>query len=353
MSTSAAMMPFPRSPLRSEDSVRRLTASELGLTPPSVLAQAQVPPPAPPDPLPCGINDDDPRLQEVLALLEDGFAGVIFTGPPGTSKSWYAEQIAAWLADRDRERVRYVQFHSSYQYEDFVEGFVPKEDGFDLLPKHLLEMCAIARDYPAGRCVLVIHELSRSDPARVFGEALTYIETSRRDQDFRLASLHEASIPPNLVILATMNPLDRGVDDVDAALERRFAKIAMDPDPALLNRILTENGVDDALRARIVTFFNFLQRNANPYTKVGHAYFRNVRDDASLRRLWNHQLRFHQEKAYQLVEGGFGHVHREWARIFDDPANRPTSGADLNVSSGVAVMASDETGQDVGEPEES
>lgn len=321
MSTAGAAPPqYRRNPLRTEEKVRELTAGQLGLVPPSVAARAAAPPPPPPEPLPLEIDEQDERLQEVLALLEDGYAGVILTGPPGTSKSWYAEQIAAYLADRDPERVRFLQFHSSYQYEDFVEGFVPKENGFDLLPKHLLEMCTVAREYPAGRCVLVIDELSRSDPARVFGEALTYIEMSYRDRVFRLASLHETSIPPNLVILATMNPLDRGVDDVDAALERRFAKIAMDPDAALLERILIDNGVDEALRARILQFFTFLQRNPNPYAKVGHAYFRMVRDESSLRRLWKHQLRFHQEKAYHLIGDGFNQVEREWNRLFEAPS---------------------------------
>lgn len=324
MSTSVSTPPaYPRSPLRSEEKVPRLTATDLGLTLPSVATQVPAPELLPAAPLPCDIEVDDLVLQTVLGLLDDGYAGVIFTGPPGTSKSWYAEQIGSWLADQDPERVRFIQFHASYQYEDFVEGFVPKEEGFDLLPKHLLEMCTVAREYPNHRCVLVIDELSRSDPARVFGEALTYLEMSYRDRTFRLASLHEVSIPPNLVILATMNPLDRGVDEVDAALERRFAKIAMDPDGALLDRILVENGVDDTLRTRIGRFFTFLQRNPNPYTRVGHAYFRNVRDEASLRRLWNHQLRFHQEKAYRLDPQGFREVEREWGRIFTAPVAPP------------------------------
>lgn len=330
MSASGTSSPhFQRSPLRSEEKARELTAEQLGLVPPSTVAQSAVSPPSVPDPLPFEIDVQDERLQEVLALLEDGYGGVILTGPPGTSKSWYAEQIAAYLADRDPERVRFLQFHPSYQYEDFVEGFVPKEGGFDLLPKHLLEMCAVAREYPTGWCVLVIDELSRSDPARVFGEALTYIEMSYRDRTFRLASLHEASIPPNLVILATMNPLDRGVDDVDAALERRLAKISMDPDSALLEQMLIKKGVEEGLQGRILQFFTFLQRNQNPYTKVGHAYFRTVHDEASLRRLWKHQLRFHQEKAYRLISDGFNQVEREWNRLFPLGPAPSTSGVEL------------------------
>lgn len=325
--TGGSPPPFPRSPLRTADKVRELTADQLGLVPPSV-AQAMAQPSVP-DPLLLEINETDGRLQEVLALLEDDYAGVILTGPPGTGKSWYAKQIATYLAEGDPERVRFLQFHSSYQYEDFVEGYVPSEDGFEILPKHLLEMCAIAQEYSSGRCVLVIDELSRSDPARVFGEALTYIEMTYRDRPFRLSSLREVSIPRNLFIVATMNPLDRGVDEVDAAFERRFAKIAMDPDPAVLERWLIEKDVGEGLRVRILEFFDFLQRNENPYTKVGHAYFRTVHDEASLRRLWKHQLRFHQERAYRLIGNEFNEVAQEWNRLFGEPQTHPSPGVEL------------------------
>ena len=199
------------------------------------------------------LSDSDDLLLIVQTLLRDGYAGVIFTGPPGTSKTWYAGQIAAKLTDGDPARVRFVQFHPSYQYEDFVEGFVPDEEGegFELRPKHLLEMCDQAAQIGEDPCFLVIDELSRSDPARVFGEALTYIESTKRGIAFRLASGTEVAIPANLFILATMNEFDRGVDEVDAAFERRFARIQMDPNPAYLDTILTRSGMPDQLRARV------------------------------------------------------------------------------------------------------
>lgn len=103
----------------------------------------------------------------------------------------------------------------------------------------------------------------------------------------------------------------------------------MDPDAGLLEHMLIERGVEEVLRARILQFFNFLQRNANPYTKVGHAYFRMVRDEASLHRLWKHQLRFHQEKAYHLIGDGFNQVAREWNRLFETPPARSTPGIEL------------------------
>lgn len=306
--------PYVRSELRSEEQLTSRTSGELGIA----LAQ-QVPDDE--ELLPSAIEDDNALLSQVKQLLEDGFAGIIFTGPPGTGKSWYAAQIAAKLADGDPERVRFIQFHASYQYEDFVEGYVPQEGGgFRLEPKHLLDMCRKAMEAEGEPCVLVIDELSRSDPGRVFGEALTYMESTRRGMEFRLASGKVTSIPENLVFLTTMNPMDRGVDEVDAALERRFAKIAMDPDRSELQRFLDENGMAEDLRNRVLTFFDHLQAHDNPYCKVGHAYFRAVGNEDELRRLWDHQLRFHMEKAFRLDHAGLRAVSGRWHNtVVSDP----------------------------------
>jgi 5-methylcytosine-specific restriction enzyme B len=313
MTQSASPSPFRRNPKRSEERSRSLDTNSLGLsseTSPDVEQSEGW--------LVLQIADDNNLLLKVNQLLADGYAGVIFTGPPGTSKSWYASQIAAKLVELDPDRLRFIQFHPSYQYEDFVEGYVPSLDagGFELRDKHLLEMCKVARELPGKTCVLVIDELSRSDPGRVFGEALTYIEMTRRDQFFRLASGRIASIPSNLIFLATMNPMDRTVDEVDAALERRFAKIAMEPSPDILGQFLSSNGMEDGLRKGVLQFFRYLLNHSNAYCRVGHAYFYNVSDQEGLHRLWEHQLRFHMERAFRLDTDGFHEVEAKWKRIF-------------------------------------
>jgi hypothetical protein len=263
------------------------------------------------------LEDDDPYLIRVQEILADGFAGVIFTGSPGTSKSWYAEQIGMKLVDDDPTRIRFIQFHASYQYEDFVEGFVPKDGGgFELVPKHLLEMCRVAEDAGGKLCVIVIDELSRSDPARVFGEALTYVEMTKRGRKFHISSGKEISIPENLVFLATMNPMDKGVDEVDAALERRFAKIAMDPNADMLRQYLEGTGMEEGLRNRLVGFFSSLNANKNQMARLGHAYFYRVEDEEGLKRLWQNQLYFFFEKAFRLDTEGFQEIVNRWNRIF-------------------------------------
>jgi 5-methylcytosine-specific restriction protein B len=343
---------FAPSNRRSEEKIRNLGPEKLGLPLPGVA----LPPQRPVEPLQSEIADDDPLLVRVKQLLQDGYAGVIFSGPPGTSKSWYAGQIAAKLADNDPERVRSIQFHASYQYEDFVEGFVPrkgKRSGFKLQGKHLLEMINAANRANGRLCVLVIDEFSRGDPGRIFGEALTYLEMSKRDKEFLLASGSSVSIPKNLVFLATMNPLDRSVDEVDAAVERRFAKVEMSPDADRLKVILAKNGLDPELTSRIVRFFEAVNARAgSEFARLGQAYFNPVRDEDGLRRLWENQLQFYFSKAYRLDQDGLDDIKKLWKRVFEGrpggsgsaAGTAPASSSNESGGPGTAV----EAGQDRG-----
>jgi 5-methylcytosine-specific restriction protein B len=264
------------------------------------------------------LSANDPMLLTVRRLLPS-FGGVIFTGPPGTGKTYVAAQIAEAIAG-DRSRVRYVQFHASYQYDEFMEGFVPTETGFERRDGAFAEMCWVARTDPDNAYVLVIDELSRADAARVFGEALTYVERSKRGLEVTLASGNTLIVPNNLEILATMNPVDRGVDEVDAAFERRFAKVRIDPDRNVLDGILTRGGVADDLRTKLLGWFSMVNKfgRDNPAAAVGHAYFINVDGVEALRDVWEYQLQFAVDRAFRLDPENRSTVETGWKNLFID-----------------------------------
>lgn len=269
--------------------------------------------------LPDVLSDDDEVLRAVQDALEMGFAGVILSGPPGTGKTVYASQIAQTLAD-SADAVRTVQFHSSYQYEDFMEGFVANASGgFDIQSKTFPKLCAQAEKNRKATHVLLIDEISRSDVVRVFGEALTYLEPDKRGVRFSLPSGRELTVPENLVILATMNPWDKGVDELDVALERRFAQVDMPPSAAALRAILLKKGADNAFVDRVVSFFEAVQALPDEMLHLGHAYFLNCTDTAHARRAWRFRLFPFFKRACRLDSATLKRISELWEAVVADP----------------------------------
>jgi 5-methylcytosine-specific restriction protein B len=297
--------------------VRVLTADDLGIGVKAAAAasHASSAPDAP------DIPADHPMIQEIIRLAKIS-GGVILSGPPGTSKSFFAAAAAQVMCGGDKRHYRFVQFHASYQYEDFMLGFRPKDEGgFAYKEGPFLKLVRDADTDPDSTYVLVIDELSRADVGRVFGEALTYVERTKRELPFNIANGDEVKVPPNFVILATMNPFDRGVDEVDAAFERRFAKVSMDPDKDLLNEILTDNGMDESLKKHVMGWFSRINglANKNAAAAVGHAYFSTASDEASLNDIWDYQLKYLVQRAFRRDENTRADLETAWNHIFVVP----------------------------------
>ncbi|WP_405691648.1 DUF4357 domain-containing protein [Streptomyces sp. NBC_01185] len=206
-------------------------------------------------------------LSEVRDLLWDE-RQLIFYGPPGTGKTYLAQELAEFLGGGP-EQVKLVQFHPSYAYEDFFEGFRPREDpdthevAFRLTPGPLRELADLAR-LEGNRHIphfLIIDEINRANLAKVFGELYFLLEY--RKKSVRLTySGEDFALPRNLFVIGTMNTADRSIALVDAAMRRRFAFVELsprtEPTSGLLRRWLEGEGKDaepadllDALNARI------------------------------------------------------------------------------------------------------
>ena len=174
-------------------------------------------------------------LREIETLLTEK-KQVILQGPPGTGKTFVAQKLAAALAG-SKDRVTLVQFHPSYAYEDFVQGYRPTlldngQPGFQLTDGPLLRAAEQARQNPDVNHFLIIDEINRGSVAKVFGELYFLLEY--RDEPANLQYSDEPfSLPPNLYIIGTMNTADRSIALVDLALcAVRFYFVEFHPDDA-------------------------------------------------------------------------------------------------------------------------
>ena len=233
-------------------------------------------------------------LQSIETLLRDK-RQVIFQGPPGTGKTYAARELADCLAGA-KERVRLVQFHPSYAYEDFVQGFRPAlhagQPGFKLRNGPLVEVAKQASADPDNKHFLVIDEINRGNLAKVFGELYFLLEY--REAELRLLYSDEPfALPENLFIIGTMNTADRSIALVDLALRRRFHFVEFHPDKppieGLLRRWMELHSANMTWVAAVVERAN--QKLDDRQAAIGPSYFMKPDlDDERVRLIWEHNV---------------------------------------------------------------
>ena len=228
---------------------------------------------------------DPDHFDRLLTSIKSG-KNLILQGPPGTGKTFIARRIAWCLIGRkDDGPTEMVQFHQSYAYEDFVEGFKPtKEGGFDLKLGVFRRFCERAQANPDTPHVFIIDEINRGNLSRIFGELLMLIEHDKRSEDYAVALTYSDEpfhVPENIFILGMMNTADRSLALVDYALRRRFAFETLEP--AFGHRAfaehLTEKGADPELVRRISERMAKLNKKIRDDQElgsgfqIGHSYF--------------------------------------------------------------------------------
>ncbi|MBW3128902.1 AAA family ATPase [Hymenobacter profundi] len=227
------------------------------------------------------------QLDAALAALHRR-RNLLLQGPPGTGKTFLAQRLA-WLelGIIDESRIERVQFHPSYSYEDFVQGFRPDATGtFRLQDGVLVDVCRRAAAVPDQPFFLLIDELNRGHVARIFGELLLLLEADKRGPahavrlPYSPAEAPRFFVPENLYVIGTLNTADRSLTPLDYALRRRFAFVALAPEfGPKLQAFLLDKGLPTILVEQLVTRLNALNETIaddpelGAEFRIGHSYF--------------------------------------------------------------------------------
>ena len=166
-----------------------------------------------------------------LKSLLERKLNVILQGAPGVGKTFAAKRLAySILGKKDDSRIKVVQFHQSYSYEDFVIGYRPGDSGYELIDGIFYNFCKQAENHPGEKYFLIIDEINRGNLSKVFGELLMMIEKGYRGEKISMAyDGRTFSVPENLYIIGLMNTADRSLALIDYALRRRFSFFEMKP----------------------------------------------------------------------------------------------------------------------------
>lgn len=218
MKTLTCISPYP-------DYVQQLLALFAEDTPEETTEQVEIKyPPYTKDDFLNEVYMDEDTYNTLTELLEAKY-NVILQGAPGVGKTFAAKRLAySIMGQKDTSRVAMVQFHQSYSYEDFIQGYRPSKEGFELVNGAFYKFCREAEEDNERPYFFIIDEINRGNLSKILGELMMLIEKDKRGEKIKLLYSNEwFTVPQNVRIIGMMNTADRSLALMDYALRRRFA----------------------------------------------------------------------------------------------------------------------------------
>ena len=220
------------------------------------------------------------RYENLVAVLRNK-KNIILQGAPGVGKTFAAKRLAwSMMGEKDDSRIEFVQFHQNYSYEDFMMGYKPVEDGFELKYGIFYRFCQRAANQPDKEFFFSIDEINRGNMSKIFGELLMLIEKDYRGTKATLAyNGLSFSVPKNLYIIGMMNTADRSLAMIDYALRRRFSFFEVEPGFDSEGFIHYQNGLNNETLNELINKVKDLNREITLDKSlgkgfcIGHSYF--------------------------------------------------------------------------------